>query len=269
MLGFEPSDEVFEAVGYAQAEDRLFQIFLRIATATGRLAEFLGPGEGRVNVESDTDALRRSYTDAEVLAQFEALSEEARGMLSAFARGMLLRAAEVALGGLADCNVEVIDAKARTWKASYWPRVLDVIAGRPLLIRNAPPELFELVRELSHRDTLVQTFGSEVLRVRDSSPFTVMWGLDSSVDAVNRQLGEVVEGLFNGRTDGSAVSEGSSPRDVFSLQQTKMHGLFPRLFPYEKSVSLGLPGTGLTFHHAHGQAFLALVHGKKRWYLLR
>ena len=86
----------FYGVGVAQAEDRLFQIFLRIATATGRLAEFLGPGEGRVNVESDTDALRRSYTDAEVLAQFEALSEEARGMLSAFARGMLLRAAEVA-----------------------------------------------------------------------------------------------------------------------------------------------------------------------------
>ena len=184
--------------------------------------------------------------------------------LAAARTSAVLRAAEVALGGLADCNVEVIDAKARTWKASYWPRVLDVIAGRPLLIRNAPPELFELVRELSHRDTLVQTFGSEVLRVRDSSPFTVMWGLDSSVDAVNRQLGEVVEGLF-----GSAVAEGSSPRDVFSLQQTKMHGLFPRLFPYEKSVSLGLPGTGLTFHHAHGQAFLALVHGKKRWYLLR
>ena len=160
-------------------------------------------------------------------------------------------------GGLLHCNIDAIDAAKLGWTADEWPSVFKRagLDGRPLLVRNPPSALFELLPELTHKATLLEVYGSETLRVRDSSPFTVMWGLDSSVDAKNLRLRDVVGAL-------------GKLGEVFSLVATSMHELFPRLFSdhVEMSVSLGLPGTGLTFHHAHGQAFLGLLAGKKRWY---
>jgi hypothetical protein len=89
------SEDVFRAVGYAHASDRLFQIWLRIITANGRLAEFFGAGASRKNVESDVLNLQRSYTDAEMTSQLGALSADAQAMHRAFAVGMQTRVDEV------------------------------------------------------------------------------------------------------------------------------------------------------------------------------
>lgn len=56
--------------GYAHGQDRLFQIFLRLATANGRLSEFLGPGTNDANVDSDISTLMWSYSPEELEEQF-------------------------------------------------------------------------------------------------------------------------------------------------------------------------------------------------------
>ena len=88
-------EEVWAAVGYAHAMDRLFQIFLRLITANGRLAEFYGAGTNSANVQSDFAARRRMYSADEIAAQFAELNPQTRLMHEAFVEGMLQRVDEV------------------------------------------------------------------------------------------------------------------------------------------------------------------------------
>jgi hypothetical protein len=89
-------EEVWRAVGYTHASARLYQIFLRLVTANGRLAEFYGPGNNRANVNADVSARQQMYTEAELALQVaEQLSTRARVMHEMFALGMRERVQEV------------------------------------------------------------------------------------------------------------------------------------------------------------------------------
>ena len=88
-------EDVWRAVGYAHAEDRLYQTFLRLATANGRMAEFYGAGTNQANVLSDAATRRTMYSLEERLALVASLRPRTQLMHQHFAQGMLERVREV------------------------------------------------------------------------------------------------------------------------------------------------------------------------------
>jgi penicillin G amidase len=79
---------LFYADGYAQAQDRLWQADLVRRTATGTLAELIGPGDGGGNV--DGDVFFRHYTGGQVRLQRQvaALDRTTRAAVDAFVGGV-------------------------------------------------------------------------------------------------------------------------------------------------------------------------------------
>lgn len=75
---------VFFGQGFAAAQDRLFQMETFWRAATGRLAEAFGPAF----VEADSLVRVLFYTPAEREAQFDALPEPIRDMMTAYAAGV-------------------------------------------------------------------------------------------------------------------------------------------------------------------------------------
>jgi penicillin amidase len=76
---------LFTAYGYAVAEDRLWQLELNRRAARGMLAEILGPG---TPVLSDTFVRTTGYTDAELDAQFAALTAADQAIYQAYLDGI-------------------------------------------------------------------------------------------------------------------------------------------------------------------------------------
>ncbi len=77
-------ESAFYFAGYADAEDRLWQMEVSRRSARGKLSEILGPRA----VASDTDAIRFGYTDSEFQKQFSQLSSQTKSILSAYANGV-------------------------------------------------------------------------------------------------------------------------------------------------------------------------------------
>jgi hypothetical protein len=93
--------DAFEAIGYAQAEDRLFQLFLRLSTANCRLSEFVGAGHSDVNIEADKACWRQMMSADELMAQFTSvMDEDTQLMYTSFAKGLQQRVEEVNLSTL-------------------------------------------------------------------------------------------------------------------------------------------------------------------------
>lgn len=82
--------DVFEAMGYAVATDRMFQIDLFRRQGNGRLSELLGPSQ----VSTDIGLRMFSYSDEELMQQYEALSDEAQIAIQAYVDGINRRLAE-------------------------------------------------------------------------------------------------------------------------------------------------------------------------------
>ena len=87
---------LFEAYGYAVAQDRLWQLELNRRAARGRLAEILGPS----TVNADRTARVVGYTDAELDAQFAMLTSEEQQIFDAYLGGINRYIAEIALSPL-------------------------------------------------------------------------------------------------------------------------------------------------------------------------
>lgn len=86
--------EVFEAMGYAVATDRLFQMDLYRRTANGRLSELLGPSQ----LTTDIGLRMFSYSDAELTQQFDALSADAQTAVRGYVDGVNRRIGEFYAG---------------------------------------------------------------------------------------------------------------------------------------------------------------------------
>lgn len=75
---------LFWGNGYAQAQDRLFQMDVLRHVGRGESARFLGPSQ----LEMDLATRRELYTEEEREARFDALPEEHKRMFQAFADGV-------------------------------------------------------------------------------------------------------------------------------------------------------------------------------------
>ena len=87
---------LFEAYGYAVAQDRLWQLELNRRAARGRLAEIFGP----TTVNADRAARVTGYSDAELDAQFATLTAEEQEIFDAYLGGINRYIGEVALSPL-------------------------------------------------------------------------------------------------------------------------------------------------------------------------
>jgi len=76
--------DAFEGMGYAVAQDRLWQMENSRRVATGTLAQVLGPDVAA----SDREILRTSYTGEELDQQFASLPREIRDAFEAYAKGV-------------------------------------------------------------------------------------------------------------------------------------------------------------------------------------
>ncbi|MCP4898058.1 MAG: penicillin acylase family protein [bacterium] len=83
--------DVFEAMGYAVATDRLWQLDFNRRQGRGRLSEVLGPSY------LSTDVFLRTigYSDEELTAEFEALSEDGQAAVQGYTDGINRRIAEI------------------------------------------------------------------------------------------------------------------------------------------------------------------------------
>ena len=80
----ETEDDGWFGVGYAVAQDRLFQLELFRRATSGRLAEILGPGF----LDDDLIARRDYYTDAEVQAMFDEIPQRLVDRTQSYADGI-------------------------------------------------------------------------------------------------------------------------------------------------------------------------------------
>jgi penicillin G amidase len=80
----ETEDDAWFGVGYAVAQDRLFQLELFRRATSGRLAEIVGPGF----LDDDLIARRDYYTDAEVEAMFDEVPQRLVDRTQSYADGI-------------------------------------------------------------------------------------------------------------------------------------------------------------------------------------
>jgi penicillin amidase len=88
----ETNHGLFAGLGYAVAEDRLWQLEVNRRAGRGRLAEILGPVP---YLAMDRNTRRLGYTDAELDQMFAALSPEEQEIAAAYADGVNLYLSEV------------------------------------------------------------------------------------------------------------------------------------------------------------------------------
>jgi len=122
-----PLYNIYERMGYAVAQDRLWQAELFRRTARGRLAEIFG-GE-----QLETDILMRTigYSDRELSAAFKRLDKKSRQIIIGYVDGFNKRIAEVR----ADPTQRPFEFCALGFAPADWT-VLDVMAWSVTLQRN-------------------------------------------------------------------------------------------------------------------------------------
>ncbi len=82
--------DVYEAMGYAVAKDRLFQLDLFRRQGDGRLSELLGPSQ----LQTDIGLRMFSYSDDELTQQYNNLSADAKTAVQAYVAGINRRIGE-------------------------------------------------------------------------------------------------------------------------------------------------------------------------------
>ena len=131
--------DVFEAMGYAVASDRLWQAETFRRSARGRLAEILGAGS------LNDDILIRviGYTEEELTAAYDSLGAEARDMIDGYVAGFNRRIDEVAQNP-AQLPFEFHALTQQLglenlFVPEYWTAE-DVMAWQAAMLRNFDPE---------------------------------------------------------------------------------------------------------------------------------
>lgn len=112
-------------LGYAHAQDRLWQMELHRRIGTGRLAELFGP----VALEADR-FVRRLGLHRAAAAEADALGEEERGWLEAYARGV--NAAVAALGRRLPLEFRLLGLRPEPWRpvdSIAWAKVMCLTLG--------------------------------------------------------------------------------------------------------------------------------------------
>ncbi len=129
--------DVFEAMGYAVATDRLWQAELYRRQARGRLAEIFG----RDQLPTDIFMRTIGYSDEELQDGFYALDPEVRAIVSGYVAGFNRRIAEIQ----ADSTLLPFEFAALGIFPQEWEEE-DVLAWMALLQRLFDPEALETVQ---------------------------------------------------------------------------------------------------------------------------
>ena len=87
--------DVMEAMGYAVATDRLWQMELYRRSAKGMLAEIFGPGGDDDYIKTDTLARTIGYTNQELSDGFAALDRETQIVIESYVKGINKRIAQI------------------------------------------------------------------------------------------------------------------------------------------------------------------------------
>lgn|GEM_PF-1142341 len=131
--------DVFEAMGYAVATDRLWQAETFRRSGRGTLAEILGQS----SLSQDILVRTTGYSDAELTAGFNALDSETQAMVSGYVAGFNRRIAEIfdnpallpfEFAALSQSLGVTADAILKPWT------VEDVLAWTSVMLRNFDPE---------------------------------------------------------------------------------------------------------------------------------
>ena len=146
---------LFEAYGYAVAQDRLWQLELNRRAARGRLAEVFGPGGGNSFLNADRAARTTGYTDAELDAQFATLTAEEREIFDAYLNGINRYIGEAALSPLSKLPFEF---HALGFFPQPWTR-RDSVAFGAFMVRRFGEIGGRELTNLSLLDSLVATHG--------------------------------------------------------------------------------------------------------------
>ncbi len=136
----ESLENVFEAMGYAVATDRLWQAETYRRTARGRLAEIFGPAQ----VETDIFVRSIGYSNDELQAFFDGLDDESKTIIQAYVDGFNRRITEVA--ATPALMPFEFTAMSQVLGVEFGPEpwsVLDVMAWMAMLQRNFDPEALE------------------------------------------------------------------------------------------------------------------------------
>ena len=123
--------DMFTALGYAVAEDRLWQIETFRRTANGTLAELFGEDY------EDDDLLMRTtgYTDEEIQAGFDAMDDKYKTIIKGYVNGINTRIDELK----DDAALVPIEFTGLGCPLNYWDE-LDVLAWGATMQRNFDPE---------------------------------------------------------------------------------------------------------------------------------
>jgi penicillin G amidase len=127
-------EQVFKAMGYAVASDRLWQMELYRRSARGTLAEMLGPDQ----LETDIFMRTIGYSEEELTAGFKAQDGECQALLRGYAAGINQRIAEIR----EDPTQLPFEFAALGSSPADWT-VEDVLAWGALLQRNFDPEALD------------------------------------------------------------------------------------------------------------------------------
>jgi penicillin amidase len=126
--------DVFEAMGYAVATDRLWQAETYRRTARGKLAEIFGADQ----LESDILMRTLGYSDEELQAEFDKLDAETQTVIKAYTDGFNRRIAEIA----GDSALLPFEFKALGFEPENWD-IKDVMAWMAVMQRKFDPEALE------------------------------------------------------------------------------------------------------------------------------
>jgi len=130
--------DVFEAMGYAVASDRLWQGETFRRSARGRLAEILGAGTSNAFLNQDKLVRTTGYSDQELADGFAALGAEEKEVINGYVAGFNRRIAEIrkdpSLLPFEFSAVGITSATLENW--SY----KDVLAWAVLMMRNFDAE---------------------------------------------------------------------------------------------------------------------------------
>ena len=152
--------DVFEAMGYAMATDRLWQMELYRRASRGTMAEVFGANY----LPQDIFIRTIGYTDTELDAMFRKLDDESRQVIRAYVQGVNRRIAEVR----ADASMLPFEFKAVgaaggfTFVPADWT-VNDCLAWIALMQRNFDVEALDMgqVENAALYQALVTVFGPE------------------------------------------------------------------------------------------------------------
>lgn len=123
--------DVFEAMGFAIAQDRLWQIELYRRSARGRLSEVFGAGSDNSNLKTDIFMRTIGYSDQQLTDGYAALDLETQIVLDAYTDGINNRIDEIR----ANPSLLPFEFRAAHFSPAYWSPE-DVLAWEALMLRE-------------------------------------------------------------------------------------------------------------------------------------